>query len=344
MLNRQFVLLIFSVALCVVAPAKEVVFKGACDASAAVALNEKTFVVADDEDNTLRIYSLERPGMPKAQYPLGRFLKVQDESRPEADIEACTRVGDRIYWITSHGRSKKGKWRGSRYRFFATKIIEDDGNFSLKAEGVPSDTLLKSLLAVPGLNLSRHVGRIGADSGGTLAPKEGGLNVEGLTVSADGSFLYIGLRNPVPDGEAILIPFKNAADVIAGKTNPMLGVPVKLDLRGRGIRSIEYSAHHGKYFLVGGSRSVGLSSAVYSWNGVIDSTPKKLKSFSDFNPEALVPIPGHEKIWLFSDDGTVMHRVTQSEAVDKLEDGMCPCKSLKDPEKKRFRSISIVVR
>ena len=53
---------------------------------------------------------------------------IVDSSHPESDIEACTRVGDIIYWITSHGRSKKGKWRNSRYRLFATEIFKKDGN------------------------------------------------------------------------------------------------------------------------------------------------------------------------------------------------------------------------
>ncbi len=41
--------------------AERVTFYGASDASAAVALDEEHFVVADDENNTLRIYRFDRP-------------------------------------------------------------------------------------------------------------------------------------------------------------------------------------------------------------------------------------------------------------------------------------------
>ena len=91
------------------APAEELLFRGACDSSAACALDADTLVVADDENNILRTYSLSKPGMPLAEFPMERFLKTNVDKHPEADFEACTRVGDRIYWIASHGRSKKGK-------------------------------------------------------------------------------------------------------------------------------------------------------------------------------------------------------------------------------------------
>ena len=87
---------------------------GACDASAAVLLDNSMVLVADDEDNILRLYSIEKTGPPIKSFPLDKFLGVTNSSHPETDIEACTRIGNLIYWITSHGRSKKGKWRNSR--------------------------------------------------------------------------------------------------------------------------------------------------------------------------------------------------------------------------------------
>ena len=62
---RSLAALVISTVICKASP-RMVTFNGACDASAAVALDANTFVVADDEDNILRIYSLEKPGMPVA--------------------------------------------------------------------------------------------------------------------------------------------------------------------------------------------------------------------------------------------------------------------------------------
>src|SRR4051794_8803245 len=76
------------------------------DASAAVAIGTDLFVGANDEDNTLRIYHSERGGGPVASFPMDDFLGVEPEP-PEADIEGAARVGDRIFWIPSHGRNKE---------------------------------------------------------------------------------------------------------------------------------------------------------------------------------------------------------------------------------------------
>lgn len=339
--------IIFSIlmtAQCLMATAEETIFYGSCDASAAVALDKNTFVVADDEDNILRIYSLKRPGMPLAQYPLDVFLGVQNESHTESDIEACARVGDLIYWITSHGRNKKGKWRNSRYRFFATKVINEEGKFILKPEGIASENLLSALVSCAGLNLKASVGVIGEDAGKVLAPKEQGLNIEGLSTNADGSVLYIGLRNPIPEQQAILIPIKNPNAVVHGKAEPIMGKPVHLKVQGRGIRSIEYSPYHKRFFLVAGDRSNKLSSVLYSWDGVTESVPKKIRSFVNLNPEAIAPMPGSDKILILSDDGTVAHRVNPEDSFDKLVDGKCACKSLKDPREKRFRSLALILK
>ena len=61
--------------------------------------------------------------------------------------------------------------------------------------------------------------------------------------------------------------------MIHGKAKPMLGTPVHLKVQSRGIRSIEYSAYHRRYFLVAGDRSDKLSSVLYSWDGVPESVP-----------------------------------------------------------------------
>ena len=100
----------------------ELTFYGLADASAAVFLDAKHFVVADDESNILRTYSIDKPKGPVSTLNLDKFLDI-DPASPEVDIEAAARVGDRIYWISSHGRNKSGKIRESRYRFFCTEIV-----------------------------------------------------------------------------------------------------------------------------------------------------------------------------------------------------------------------------
>src|SRR5215470_6348809 len=92
-------------------------YKGMCDASAAVALDAEHFIVAGDESNRLQIYKRGRPG-PVGSVGLSDFLGAKKES----DLEGAAMVGNRIYWISSHGRNSKGKFQESRHRFFATDI------------------------------------------------------------------------------------------------------------------------------------------------------------------------------------------------------------------------------
>ena len=327
--------------LTIVALSEVKFFKGACDASAAVALDSDTILVADDEDNYLRIYSYDDPGLPISSFSLDDFLGVVDSSHPESDIEACTRVGNIIYWITSHGRSKKGKWRSSRYRLFATEILKINGNYKLRPLGRPCLNLIDALLKLDDLKLQKNIGVAGEDSGRKLAPKEYGLNIEGMTISADGKDLYIGMRNPVPGNRAILIPLKNIEDVVLRKFDPKLGAPIYLNLANRGIRSIEYSSAHQMYFIIAGSISGEDNSSIYSWSGDIKTDPKTIMPFSKLNPEAIAPIKDSKQLYVLSDDGNVKHRVKSNETNDQLINGASSCKSLKDYKKKRFRVISL---
>ena len=316
-------------------------YYGACDASATVLLDENTILVADDEDNLLRLYSIKRKGLPIKTFPLNKFLGVTKSSHPEADIEACTRVGNLIYWITSHGRSKKGKWRNSRYRLFATEFKKENGDYFFLPRGRPCVNLIDALIEYKHLGLKKNIGQVGKNGDIFLAPKENGLNIEGLTSSPDGKIIYIGLRNPVPNNKALLIPLTNAEDVILKSGKPLLGDPIYLNLDKRGIRSVEYSAFHNKYFIIGGPIDNEMQSALYSWSGDKELLPKLLKLFPDMNPEAIAVQDNSAKLHLFSDDGNVKYKVTQEETNEKLSNGFSSCKSLKNSNKKRFRSITI---
>src|SRR5258705_7833365 len=84
-------------------------YRGMCDASAAVALDEDLFAVANDEDNTIRTYSAKRGGAPIETLNLSPFLRV-DPKRPETDLEGAAWLDDQIFWIASHGRNHDGKF------------------------------------------------------------------------------------------------------------------------------------------------------------------------------------------------------------------------------------------
>src|SRR5436190_11479290 len=124
---------------------------GCCDASPAVAVTTNLFIVADDEGNSLRVYRRDESGPPVQSFLAEPFLHV-DPRKPETDLEGAARIGDRIYWITSHGRNRGGVEGGSRHRFFATTFyINSEGKVELKTVGRPYMRLQNDLLRDPRL-------------------------------------------------------------------------------------------------------------------------------------------------------------------------------------------------
>jgi hypothetical protein len=294
-------------------------YTGMCDASGAVTVNSNLFIVADDEDNILRVYRADQPGGPVKQFDFNGFLEVHGKSL-EADLEGAARIGDRAFWIGSHGRNKNGKERLNRHRLFATDIHEKDGDVSLIPVGIPYKRLLDDLL------LDARFHEFHFEEAARHAPKEAGaLNIEGLSATQEGHLL-IGFRSPVPAGKALLIPLLNPNEVMEGKSGNF-GSAVQLDLGGLGIRDIAW--HQGTYLIIAGSSDGGHQFQLYRWTGP-GKKPERLpvNHLNRYQPEALVIYPqlGLQEFQVLSDDGTF------------LIDG-CPCKELKDPNRKTFRSF-----
>lgn len=265
------------------------VYRGMCDASAAAALGPDLFVVANDERNELKVY---RRGQAVAAgaLDLSGFLGTKQDK--ESDLEGAATIGERIYWISSHGRNKKGKRVESRHRFFATEL--QDGR--LAAVGQPYNRLLDDMIAAPQLQQYSFA------QASSLTPEaDGAFNIEGLAATPEGALL-IGLRNPAPRGMALVIPLLNPAGVIDGAA-ARLGAAFELDLGGLAIRSMELVGE--AYMIVAGPPADQGDFALYQWSGQARDKPVRLahQHFGAVRPEALFAIPGTRKLQILSDDG-----------------------------------------
>ena len=307
---------------------------GTCDASAAVAVGPTMFIVANDEENQLRVYRRGISGKPLPVYEsqnrsksvslvdLTAFLQL-DPKHPEADIEGGARVGDRVYWITSHGRNSKGKPRPNRQRLFATEVKHAKDHVTIAFVGKPYKSLMKDLANSP--NLKDYELARAAEK----PPEEQyGLNIEGLAATPQGTLL-IGFRNPIPHGKALIVPIENPQDVVNDK-KARIGKPILLALGGLGIRSMEYVEEKGKYLIVAGPYDDHGEFRLYEWAGLptTDVVLVNEVKFDDLHPEALFSYPGAAgTIQILSDDG--------SKEVNGKE-----CKDDAVPrEKKYFRSV-----
>jgi IMP cyclohydrolase len=294
-------------------------YTGMCDASAAVAIGSTMFIVANDEDNVLRVYQRDKPGNPIYTYNLNSFLKMNSKHQ-ETDIEGATKIGDYVYWITSHGTNKKGKSRPTRRQLFATEVKVVGDKINITPIGKPYRDLIQTFDETPLLSdykLSKAAKK---------TPEQfGGLNIEGLCATPQGTLL-IAFRNPIPDKKALLIPLENPNEIIHSKF-ARLGKPILLDLGGLGIRSIEYCETIKKYLIIAGSYNNKSNFRLYKWSGISTEEPEHIKriDFKDLHPEALIVYPKETKVQILSDDGT------------KRVDGQ-ECKEL-DKEMRSFRSI-----
>jgi len=301
-------------------------FSGMCDASAAVWITDQIFAVANDEDNVLRLYSLSQDSAPLRSINLSSFLRIIPK-HPEADLEGAAREGDWIYWIGSHGRNKEGKFRPNRHRFFLTRIEWDEPIPTLQPVGVPRTDLLQWIQRIPALRSFRlENGR---------APKQGGVNIEGLAADGEGG-VWIGFRSPLREGRALMVHLLNArAYLMSQQTAPRFGAIDWLDLGGLGIRSL-VRIGKGRYLILAGPVGGEGRFAVYLWdrNGErpIRGTwriPERL----EIHPESLLWVGRKQEggknrhiFWVVSDDGT--RRIN-----DRI------CKELSDPRQRGFRLI-----
>lgn len=294
-------------------------FLGTRDASAAVPVSTNLFIVGDDENNTLRLYSSDHPGPPLKEFDFDDFLEVTRKS-PEADLEGAALIGNRAFWIGSHGRNKDGKERPNRHRLFATDIAITNGEVTLKPFGQPCKRLLDDLIH------DSRFAQFHLAEASTLPPKEpGALNIEGLSATADGHLL-LGFRNPTPHRKALIIPLLNPNEVVEGKI-PRFDDAILLDLDGSGIRDMAF--FDGTYFIIGGPWHSGTGFHFYRWSGG-GAPPEKLsvKHLGDYHPEAIIVYSekGFHEIQILSDDG------------NRSVNGI-PGKELGDSAPKVFRSF-----
>lgn len=301
-------------------------YQGACDASGAVPLDARRFAVADDEDSVLRIYDAEGGGPPLYTVDVSGSLdlpkkpkkKPKNDSKPrkvpETDIEAAAAIGERAYWITSHARTKSGKRDPARFRFFATELPRRQGPQPIV--GTPYAGLVDDMLA------DARLAALGLKGAAERTPTEGGLNIEGMTATPEGKLL-VGLRQPVPQGKAIVLTLDNPDGVVRGE-RARFGPPQRLDLAGLGVRSLSW--WRGSYWVVAGPGAPGPASRLYRWDGVKAPVHLSDVSFADLNPEGFFTPEARDSILVLSDDGT------------QLIDGE-PCKELESPERKRFRGL-----
>jgi hypothetical protein len=282
-------------------------YKGACEASAGVFVDDKHFVVASDETNRLQLYERGKP------VPIGKGFDMQPfTSFDKSDLEGAAVIKDRVYWISSHSFNNDGEDKKKRKVFFATKIDTAGGRPTLTPVGTPAKGLRDALVAAAGVAKEK-------------------INVEALAATPNGELL-IGLRGPLRDKDALVVPFKNPAAVIEQGAAPKFDKAVPIHLNGLGLRSMDLlPGGTARYIIIAGPVEDAAGFGAFLWDGP-GSKPTQIEGIDlkGLTPEGAIAVPGQNVVQLLSDDANV--------------DGK-KCDEEKDPpEKRRFRSIDIEVK
>ncbi|MEO7432952.1 MAG: lamin tail domain-containing protein [Dokdonella sp.] len=258
---------------------------GASDASATVALDADTMLVADDETNVLRLYDRNHSGLPLNGFDFSAELALTDPDNPELDLEASTRLGDRAFWSTSYSNSKNFHVRPNRHRVFATNISGSGADAVLDYAG-RYDWLLEDMVAwdhANGHGLGPDaLGFAASSADGVDSKTPAGFNIEGLSIAPDGSTAYVAFRAPqLPISartQALIVPVLDFDALVTGAAPGSLaqgaahfGAPIFFDLGGRGIRSLDRNAA-GQYLITAGppGDATGIAPAdfrLFAWTG-----------------------------------------------------------------------------
>jgi hypothetical protein len=279
---------------------------GKADASTAIAIDPDYMLVADDEDQTIRLYDRDRSGLPLAAFDFTANLGLTDISGGvprEVDIEASAQNGSRIYWLASHSNSSGGGNRPNRSRLFATDLAGSGAGATLsyvgRYDGLKTDLINWDAANAHGLG-ANFFGLAASAATGVIPEEPGGagFNIEGLVFAPDNATAYVCFRAPIVPAasrtKALIVPVTNFAALVAGNPSAgpaTFGAPIQLSLGGRGIREIKKNASN-EYLIIAGDAGANGNFATYSWTGNPADAPIFRGSIlTGLNPESIVEVP-----------------------------------------------------
>jgi hypothetical protein len=208
---------------------------GKFEASGVVKVPGTDGILFVDDGQTNRVFWMQLGGDGSQAGP----VKPVELGVTIEDPEGITTDGSYFYVVGSQSKSQAGNQPGiARFKFDTA---------SQRAEQVETISDLKRLLVE---NVAELRGMAGVKA------KDDGINIEGLAFDTAGNRLLVGLRSPVVDGHALVIPLKlrdargpfSLDNIDTGEMKSL-----KLPLSGLGIRGIEYDERAKTFHIISGA-------------------------------------------------------------------------------------------
>jgi hypothetical protein len=185
------------------------------------------------------------------------------------DLEGITTDGSHFYVVGSQSKSKGDDLAGLvRFRF------DVQGE---RVEGAEAISGLKGFL-------SENVAELrGMDD---RKNKDEGINVEGIAWDPRGGRLLLGLRSPVVEGRALVVPVRLRDPRGAFSYNNLVvegGKAIRLPLDGAGIRSIEYDERVKTFRILSGAAANNEKANFKLWEWDGDVSRPLLREAGEFD-------------------------------------------------------------
>ena len=238
---------------------------GTFEASGVVYVPGTDGVLFVDDDHTDEVFYM-RVGEDRKQ--AGRITAVK-LSANIIDLEGITTDGAYFYVVGSQSKPEGGNLTGlARFKFD------------------PQNERILDTQSIAGLKgfLANNVDELRGMH--NTAYEDGGINVEGLAWDPNGKRLLLGLRSPVVDRQALVVPLKlrDPEGAFAFDNLEVDGQKaIRLPLNGAGIRSIEYD-QSGKTFRIitgAGPDAEKMDFKLWEWSG--NSEPPNLRETDTYD-------------------------------------------------------------
>jgi hypothetical protein len=190
------------------------------------------------------------------------------------DLEGITSDGRHFYVVGS--QSKKSGLEGDGLVRFAFDL---SGRRTVEVERIQG---LKGWLADNVAELRGTESRVGDEV----------LNIEAIAWDPDRQRLLLGLRAPVVEGQALVVPIKLADPSAPFARENLLvdGATIRLNLGGAGIRSLDYDSESKTFRVITGSgvNDENQHFRVVEWDGVAGVSSREIASHSPgLKPEGI---------------------------------------------------------
>lgn len=215
-------------------------------------------------------------------------IKTVDIATSIIDLEGITTDGEYFYIVGSQSKSQGADLAGlARFKFDTA---------TQRATGTEAASGLKKFLAdnvaeLRGLENTKY--------------KDGGINVEGIAWDPQNKRLLLGLRSPVVDGQALVVPLKLRDPKAAFSFNNLEvegGKAIRLPLGGAGVRSIEYDESRKAFFLIAGAgpNSEKMDFKTWEWSGNGATEMRELETFDRrLKPEGITRFSNGARDFIF---------------------------------------------